>query len=489
MPAPTWRSSHRPVPSALRVRRHLRPELHRHRRQDHHRAAQEGPTPAVPRNTSTPSARISTGLGSFLPTSSRRPRSISPRSSRSSGGWSGGQGVRGRRRRLLLGEGARDTASCPEERRGPARGRAGRGGRAEERPLDFALWKASKPGEPAWESPWGTGRPGWHIECSAMSISTWARPSTSTAAARTSSFRTTRTRSRSPRRDGEAVRPLLDAQRVRQHQQREDDQVAGQLLHLAGRAGAGKAGGAPFLPLLEPLAQPDRLLRTESHRGESGPGPALPRQGKGGSLPRGRSGAFPTALGGRSRAASLRPRAVRGSDGRRLQHRRRAGTPLRRGPRAEPDRPGGAGGGAGAGGDVPRGVRPARSVIRRPRPAASAFPGIFPGSRGSSGRRGRGKSSKESRRAVPRGRRNSTRRRTGSARSSRRRASSLRTARPARRGNTRSDLWVVGRGLTFGCVASEGGAPFVARRAINLHGCALPHCAPPPAATSPATFD
>ena len=36
-------------------------------------------------------------------------------------------------------------------------------------PLDFALWKASKPGEPSWESPWGMGRPGWHIECSAMS--------------------------------------------------------------------------------------------------------------------------------------------------------------------------------------------------------------------------------------------------------------------------------------------------------------------------------
>ena len=36
-------------------------------------------------------------------------------------------------------------------------------------PLDFALWKAAKPGEPAWESPWGAGRPGWHIECSAMS--------------------------------------------------------------------------------------------------------------------------------------------------------------------------------------------------------------------------------------------------------------------------------------------------------------------------------
>ncbi len=36
-------------------------------------------------------------------------------------------------------------------------------------PMDFVLWKAAKPGEPAWESPWGPGRPGWHIECSAMS--------------------------------------------------------------------------------------------------------------------------------------------------------------------------------------------------------------------------------------------------------------------------------------------------------------------------------
>lgn len=36
-------------------------------------------------------------------------------------------------------------------------------------PMDFALWKSSKPGEPAWDSPWGKGRPGWHIECSAMS--------------------------------------------------------------------------------------------------------------------------------------------------------------------------------------------------------------------------------------------------------------------------------------------------------------------------------
>jgi len=42
-------------------------------------------------------------------------------------------------------------------------------GTAKRDPLDFALWKAAKPGEPTWDSPWGPGRPGWHIECSAMS--------------------------------------------------------------------------------------------------------------------------------------------------------------------------------------------------------------------------------------------------------------------------------------------------------------------------------
>lgn len=44
-----------------------------------------------------------------------------------------------------------------------------REGEAKESPLDFAIWKAAKPGEPSWESPWGHGRPGWHIECTAMS--------------------------------------------------------------------------------------------------------------------------------------------------------------------------------------------------------------------------------------------------------------------------------------------------------------------------------
>jgi cysteinyl-tRNA synthetase len=54
----------------------------------------------------------------------------------------------------------------PEDLRAGARVEIGE---SKEDPLDFALWKAAKPGEPVWDSPWGQGRPGWHIECSAMS--------------------------------------------------------------------------------------------------------------------------------------------------------------------------------------------------------------------------------------------------------------------------------------------------------------------------------
>jgi cysteinyl-tRNA synthetase len=56
---------------------------------------------------------------------------------------------------LLAGAGERVEAADPDQQK-------------KEYPFDFALWKAAKPGEPSWESPWGNGRPGWHIECSAM---------------------------------------------------------------------------------------------------------------------------------------------------------------------------------------------------------------------------------------------------------------------------------------------------------------------------------
>src|SRR5699024_3663903 len=65
-------------------------------------------------------------------------------------------------------------------------------------PRDFALWKAAQPGEPSWPTPWGDGRPGWHLECSAMA--TWYLGGTFDiqAAAWTCGSRTTRTRWRRP---------------------------------------------------------------------------------------------------------------------------------------------------------------------------------------------------------------------------------------------------------------------------------------------------
>jgi cysteinyl-tRNA synthetase len=58
------------------------------------------------------------------------------------------------------------THRRPEDQEAGLRALEGAGKRS---PADFALWKAAKPGEPMWDSPWGKGRPGWHIECSAMS--------------------------------------------------------------------------------------------------------------------------------------------------------------------------------------------------------------------------------------------------------------------------------------------------------------------------------
>ena len=59
------------------------------------------------------------------------------------------------------------TNRRPEDQESGTRQTEGSGKRS---PADFALWKAAKPGEPSWDSPWGKGRPGWHIECSAMSM-------------------------------------------------------------------------------------------------------------------------------------------------------------------------------------------------------------------------------------------------------------------------------------------------------------------------------
>ena len=68
-------------------------------------------------------------------------------------------------------------------------------------PGDFALWKGAKPGEPKWDSPWGAGRPGWHIECSCMSMKLLGQDTlTFMAAGSICSFRTMKTSWLSPNR-------------------------------------------------------------------------------------------------------------------------------------------------------------------------------------------------------------------------------------------------------------------------------------------------
>ena len=84
---------------------------------------------------------------------------------------------------------------------------------SKENAQDFALWKAAKPEDEqvraAWDAPWGRGRPGWHLECSAMALSLFGDTLTSTAAESISSSRTTRTRS--PSQKERPVSPLRAA--------------------------------------------------------------------------------------------------------------------------------------------------------------------------------------------------------------------------------------------------------------------------------------
>ena len=75
----------------------------------------------------------------------------------------------GRRRLLRRRQGPGVRQALESQRRVDAGRRRRNGGARKRHAADFALWKSAKPGEPSWDSPWGNGRPGWHIECSAMS--------------------------------------------------------------------------------------------------------------------------------------------------------------------------------------------------------------------------------------------------------------------------------------------------------------------------------
>ena len=102
---------------------------------------------------------------------------------------------------------------------------------AKRSPVDFALWKAAKPGEPAWDSPWGPGRPGWHIECSAMSLDLLGDGLRPPRRRRRPRVPAPRERARPGRGRGPPVRPPLDPQRHGHGRRREDVEVARQLHH------------------------------------------------------------------------------------------------------------------------------------------------------------------------------------------------------------------------------------------------------------------
>jgi cysteinyl-tRNA synthetase len=135
-------------------------------------------------------------------------------------------------------------------------------GDSKEDPNDFALWKGQKPGEPAWESPWGPGRPGWHIECSAMALKHLGEQIDIHGGGNDLIFPSPRERDRSERMlYRQAVCPLLDAQRHVAAQRREDVQEPGQPGHC-GRVSDRARGrcAAPADPL-QPVPQAADLQR------------------------------------------------------------------------------------------------------------------------------------------------------------------------------------------------------------------------------------
>ena len=194
------------VAARARLRRDARPQHHRRQRQDLRRRAGRERRARRARDRSGTSRTPATSASACRTRCRRRPRRDP-----------GDRPLhRAARRRAATRTRSRAT-STSASRAIPGYGRLSgqRPDQVEEQepnplkedPRDFALWKANKPGEDtSWDSPWGRGRPGWHIECSAMAEERSGRRSRSTAAGSTSSSRTTRTSSRSRARSATSSR-------------------------------------------------------------------------------------------------------------------------------------------------------------------------------------------------------------------------------------------------------------------------------------------
>ena len=163
---------------------------------------------------------------------------------------------------------------------------------------DFALWKAAKPGEPSWPSPWGTGRPGWHIECSAMSRKLLGEtfdihgggldlifPHHENEIAQSecchgkpmAKYWMHNGLMQASQRGRQGRRPQHPARRRRSGRPggRQDQQVEG-LGPVPRAAQAVLRRDDPLLPPLDPLPPADRLQRGADPRGRDRPGHVLP---------------------------------------------------------------------------------------------------------------------------------------------------------------------------------------------------------------------
>lgn len=124
-------------------------------------------------------------------------------------------------------------------------------------PLDFALWKTAKPGEPSWTSPWGEGRPGWHIECSAMSLRSISIAFRHHGGGADLCF----PHHENERAQSEAAFDTTFANYwmhggMLPDQLREDEQIARQLLAVARYLGDHRSSGASYAHAADALSQP-----------------------------------------------------------------------------------------------------------------------------------------------------------------------------------------------------------------------------------------
>ena len=135
-------------------------------------------------------------------------------------------------------------------------------------PMDFALWKAAKPGEISWDPPWGKGRPGWHIECSAMCTEYLGETIDIHGGGNDLIF---------PHHENEILQSeavqrqasgqVLDAQRHAAGAGRQDVQVPEELLHGAHGDGTIHHPGGPVLFPQHPLSRTAQLQRGRAQRG------------------------------------------------------------------------------------------------------------------------------------------------------------------------------------------------------------------------------